>query len=79
MREHDIDIAIANLVHLKGGKTDDLSKLLNPAIEALKDYRTNRASWKKMLADLKEAKKSEKLSRVIVGFNVGDSKDARRK
>lgn len=78
MRECDIDIAIANLVHLKGGQVDDLSKLLSPAIEALKDYRTNRASWKKLLAELKEAKKSEKASRVIVGFTEG-SKDVRRK
>ena len=51
--EHDIDIAIANLVFLKDGKNDKLAKLLNPAIEALKEFRTSRFKWKKVAKQLK--------------------------
>jgi len=74
MNEAQIDVAIANLVHLKDGRNDDLAKLLNPAIEALKDYRTNRMAWRKMISQLREAEKLVQELRSSLG-----GKHARRK
>lgn len=55
LNEAELDIAIANLVHLKDGKRDELAKLLDPAIDTLKKCRSERMKWKKIAKQLKDA------------------------
>ena len=55
LNEAELDIAIANLVSLKDGQQDELAKLLDPAISALKKCRTERMRWKETAKQIKNA------------------------
>ena len=54
VKEAEIDIALAELVHLKNGENDALGKLLNRAIKLLKKYREERAHYQKLGVDHKK-------------------------